>query len=171
MTSSGQRESWQMGPIEDARGRRVAQLDPVLLHAVRRHDVIPAEALAAIAGEVGVGMTRANRILLWSSITGVLCLAIALTILLVRHFNGTIGIGKLLRSLIPFIGVMMAPYGLWMGTRAARFRRITKIMLEHRRCPHCGYDLQGSPIDEQDGVTVCPECGCAWRLGAGDGPT
>jgi transcription initiation factor TFIIIB Brf1 subunit/transcription initiation factor TFIIB len=37
-------------------------------------------------------------------------------------------------------------------------------MLKHRRCPHCGYDIRGLPVDPQDGATVCPECGCAWEL-------
>jgi transcription initiation factor TFIIIB Brf1 subunit/transcription initiation factor TFIIB len=41
-------------------------------------------------------------------------------------------------------------------------------MLEHRRCPHCGYDLRMLPTDPDDGSTVCPECGCAWGL---DEPT
>jgi uncharacterized Zn finger protein (UPF0148 family) len=38
-------------------------------------------------------------------------------------------------------------------------------VLEHRHCPHCGYDIHGLPPDEADGTTLCPECGCAWRLG------
>ena len=37
-------------------------------------------------------------------------------------------------------------------------------MLQHRRCPHCGYDLRLLPDDCSDGATVCPECGCAWKL-------
>jgi hypothetical protein len=37
-------------------------------------------------------------------------------------------------------------------------------MLKHRRCPHCGYDLSNLPTDPEDGVTGCPECGCAWML-------
>jgi transcription initiation factor TFIIIB Brf1 subunit/transcription initiation factor TFIIB len=37
-------------------------------------------------------------------------------------------------------------------------------MLKHLRCPHCGYDLRGLAADPEDGATVCPECGCAWRL-------
>jgi hypothetical protein len=37
-------------------------------------------------------------------------------------------------------------------------------MIRFRRCPHCGYSLQGLPVDPADGATVCPECACAWRL-------
>ena len=48
--------------------------------------------------------------------------------------------------------------------RQARNQRIHLIMLKHRHCPHCGYDIRGLPTDSEDGATVCPECGCAWRL-------
>ena len=27
----------------------------------------------------------------------------------------------------------------------------------------CGHDLKGTPVAE-DGCTVCPECGAAWRM-------
>ena len=107
-------------------------------------------------------MTRANRLLLWSTVVCVVCLGIALAILLVRYLNGTISLGRLIRSLIPYGAIWLAPYGLWMGTRGVRFQRITRIMLESRRCPHCGYDLRGCPVDG-DNITVCSECGSAWQ--------
>jgi hypothetical protein len=47
--------------IRDARGRKVTQLDPVALHLLRRHDVIEAEALRAIANENGVRITVWER--------------------------------------------------------------------------------------------------------------
>ena len=50
------------------------------------------------------------------------------------------------------------------GARRARLRRVCDVMLEHLRCPHCGYDLRLLPLDLTDGATVCPECGFAWRL-------
>ena len=81
---------------------------------------------------------------------------IALAILIVRYVNGTIGLGRLLRSLVPYGAIWLAPYGLWMGTRGARFQRITRVMLQARRCPHCGYDLRGTLAA---GRTECPECG------------
>ena len=160
MTKNEPRESWQTGLIKDARGRSVRQLDPVIMHVMRRHDEIPPDPLAAIARDVGVGMTRANRVLFWSTVAGVVCLCIALAILLVRFNSGAIGVGKIARSLLPFCAIWLTPYGLLMGTRGVRFQRIRRIMLEHRRCPHCGYDLKGLPIDATDGATVCPECGC-----------
>ncbi len=42
--------------------------------------------------------------------------------------------------------------------------RVRWIMLKHHRCPQCGYDIRLLPADAADGATVCPECGCAWRL-------
>ena len=43
-------------------------------------------------------------------------------------------------------------------------RSKNNVMLQHLRCPHCGYDLRLLPTDPKDGASVCPECGCAWRL-------
>jgi hypothetical protein len=31
-------------------------------------------------------------------------------------------------------------------------------------CASYGYDLRLLPTDPVAGVTVCPECGCAWKL-------
>jgi hypothetical protein len=44
--------------------------------------------------------------------------------------------------------------------------------IEHRACPACGYDLNGSPdgiepdlvLDTRTGPRVCPECGTPWPL-------
>jgi len=156
--------SWEMGNIKDARDREVSQLDPVIMHMARKHDVIPRESLEVIARKIGFGMTKANQITLWATVLCVVSLGIALTILLVRYFNGAINLGKLIRSLLPFGCLWLAPLGFWMGTSSVRFQRITKIMLEHQHCPHCGYDLRGLPVDSDDGATICPECGCAWML-------
>ncbi len=49
-------------------------------------------------------------------------------------------------------------------------RRI--VLLHHAmfgaagRCLVCGYEIGGVP-SEADGCVVCPECGVAWRMGAG----
>lgn len=39
----------------------------------------------------------------------------------------------------------------------------TRVLLLHYRCPHCGYPLDPHSR-EQDGCTVCSECGSAWTL-------
>jgi hypothetical protein len=156
--------TWQAGSTKDARGRSVKQLDPVMMHLLHQHGVIPAEPLRAIAQRIGIGMTRVNRLAFWSGVLGFVCLAIAVVILLVRLNNGTIGTKRFFVSLLPYCGVCVAPFSAWMGMRGARFQRTRRVMLEHERCPHCGYDLRGLAAEAADGATVCPECGCAWNV-------
>ncbi len=36
-------------------------------------------------------------------------------------------------------------------------------------CGACGYALAGLRAEEESGLTVCPECGAAWRLPADRG--
>jgi hypothetical protein len=163
MTDARRREQ---GSIEDARGRVVSQLDPVMMHLMRRHDVIPADSLAIIARGVGIGLTRANRLLLWASALGCVCLVIAVTIVGVRLSNGTMGGRRAAQSLVPFGAIIVCFHGSWMATKRARTSRITEAMLGCRRCPHCGYDLSDLPAEDDD-ATVCPECGSAWRLDGG----
>ncbi|UCD76600.1 MAG: hypothetical protein JSV91_06680 [Phycisphaerales bacterium] len=164
MSEAPPKKAWKTGKIKDARGRSVTQLDPVMMHLAHQHQAIPAEALRRIAQNVGIGMTRANRLALWLGIFCFTCFIIAMVILLVKLDNGTIGPGKLVARLLPYCGIGVAPYTFWMGTRRVRFGRIKKVMLGHLRCPHCGYDIRGLPVDPDDGATVCPECGCGWKL-------
>ncbi len=42
--------------------------------------------------------------------------------------------------------------------------RFARAMLARFRCPRCVYHLDMCMPDPSDGVTVCPECGAAWRL-------
>jgi hypothetical protein len=149
----------------DARGRRVTVLDPLALQWLHRHDVIPRADLSAIVKDVGPGMRR------WQFrgyLASVVVFFGCLIFLIVRKF--VIGMGwsfdTLERFLWPFnlavflFSVVMA----WRGARRVRSKRVRTVMLRYRRCPHCGYDLRGSPSDPDDGATVCPECGCAWQL-------
>ena len=135
-----------------------------MMHLLHRHDVIPPDVLREIARQVGIGMTRVTRVVFWSGVAGVVCLGIALVILLTRLHGGTIGPGKFVQSLLPYCGVWVAPWAFWMGSRNVRRQRITRVMLARQRCPHCGYDIRLLPVDRADGATVCPECGCAWKL-------
>jgi hypothetical protein len=156
--------------IRDARGRRVAQLDPVMMHMLHRHDVIEADVLRAIAGDIGPGYRRASRIAGWTCfILG----AGGMTTMLVRAylFRGGIDTVGMILTVVNIICLALFMLGIWTGARKLRFGRVKRIMLSHRRCPHCGYDLKGLPVDENDRATICPECGCAWKLnGAGTGP-
>jgi hypothetical protein len=160
----------EAGRIIDARGRSVSQLDPVMMHLTHRPGIIPPDVLRKIAPEVGVGITRGTRVLLWGSIVGIVGLGIALTICIIRLANGSISTGDSFRSLIPYVGVFSGSFICWINLRYARHQKIGDVMLKHRRCPHCGYDIRGLPADTSDGATVCPECGCAWRLTHTDSP-
>ncbi|MDY7107066.1 MAG: hypothetical protein SYC29_00360 [Planctomycetota bacterium] len=150
--------------IKDARGRRVTQLDPVELRLLRRHDVIDAESLRAMAGEIGSGLTDQQKKLF--RIFGVAWAVIFLVFII--HTVDVCIHGRWLEifdlSRVALLNMVVWPILVWVRARQVRFRRIRKVMLAHRHCPHCGYDLRGLPPDEQDGATVCPECGCGWKV-------
>ena len=163
----GEKESpprQQAGCFKDARGRVVTLLDPYALNLLRRHDVIPAEPLSEIARGIGSGWARKHQI------TCLIAWMLPLTVISITW------IAKWCRG-IPFgtrernvATILVANFALgvciiWWWARRNRVKQVWKVMLKHLRCPHCGYDLRLLPTDPKDGVTVCPECGCAWRLG------
>jgi hypothetical protein len=148
----------------DARGRSVSMLDPYTLHVFRRHDVIPAGPLGAIASEVGSGLSpKARKLAIFFTIGWGLCVLVFLVSCVDMLVNGDPR-GFFSMSRVFLIQVWFWPLMVWIGTKRARFNRIRGAMLSHRRCPHCGYDLRLLPVDPTDGATVCPECGCAWKL-------
>ncbi len=166
MTSGKSEHAEPAGWTRDARGRRVTQLDPVLMHLTHRRDDIPANSLEQMASEVGIGLNRGTRLALWSALLSLLCLLIAIVICVVRYYAGTLSAGRFARSLIPYIAIVGSMTGCWASLRSARHQKIGKAMLAHQRCPHCADDLRGLPASESDGATICPECGCAWNLPA-----
>ncbi len=170
MTSGDAAQSKQLARrIKDARGRLVLQLDPVLMALLRRGGGIPLDVVRAMAEQIGFGLTRAVRWLFWLSMFCLSFFFIATTIDIV-HSIVTLGSARLSEffgRVAPFAATWAGPLLLWAVGRSARATRITDVMLDHRRCPHCGYDIRDLPVDPADGATVCPECGCAWRLDAG----
>lgn len=50
----------------------------------------------------------------------------------------------------------------WTG-RGRRFA--ARALAAHGTCPSCGYGIAGVRQD-RDGLTTCPECASAWRVGA-----
>jgi hypothetical protein len=148
--------------IKDARGRRVTQLDPLALHLLQRSEPIERQVLAAIVAEKGIRMTRVEKGAMILSLVLLAALIVTVTIKLL----GGAAWSQLLRRMVPTFYLFIWPFIVWGGTRASRFGKIAAAMLKHRRCPHCGYDIRGLPADETDGATVCPECGCAWKLHA-----
>ena len=154
----------QAGRIKDARGRSATQLDPVMMHLLHRHGVIPPGVLREMAREIGIGMTRASRIAFWLGLLGIACCLIGLAIGLARLSAGTIQFRRFVATMVPYCGIWVPLFAVWAGTRNARHSRLAGVMLKHLHCPHCGYDIRGLPTAAEDGATVCPECGCAWKL-------
>lgn len=151
--------------IRDARGRWVTQLDPVAMHLLGRHDIVPAEDLRGIAREVdSTELRKRPRAALWAPVSVVLYYA---GFFAYFHFFSTwkgwdpvLIAFAIFYLLFPFVQV----YCGFRKARQARWTRIGAVMLQHLRCPHCAYDIRGLLPDPEDGTTVCPECGCAWSL-------
>ncbi|MGD8454369.1 MAG: hypothetical protein PVJ57_21355 [Phycisphaerae bacterium] len=151
--------------VRDARGRRMTLLDPLTLHLLRRHDVVPAEPLSQIVQEIGPGMPRWQyRAYLASAVAFLACFIFLVAWKLMRRRP----MDLLERCLWPFnvAAFAFSAFMTWRHARATRGRHVRRVMLAHQRCPHCGYDLRGLPSDPTDGATICPECGCAWQLPA-----
>jgi len=124
------------------------------------------EVVRAMAEQIGFGLTKAVRALFWLS---AICLAffIVATAVDIGHCiiaRGGAGLGEFVGRVGAFATVWAVPLVLWAMGRSVRSGRITDVMLDHRRCPHCGYDMRDLPVDPADGATICPECGCAWKL-------
>jgi hypothetical protein len=151
--------------ITDGRGRRVAPLDPVALQLMHRHDVIDADALREIRREVGSGLEGKSRrtVRVLGVIWGLCVLVLAIRVIelaLQGNFRQILD-----PKMITFINLWFFATMIWATARRRRLGRVKRVMLAHARCPHCGYDIKGLPT-EQDGLTLCPECGCAWSLPA-----
>ncbi|MGD2107988.1 MAG: hypothetical protein PVI86_01225 [Phycisphaerae bacterium] len=168
MANAGSSNKDSAGRVKDAHGRVVSQLDPVVMHLTRRTGLIPDDVLHDIARDIGFGMTKGVRVALCAWIVCSVSLVIAVVILFFRLSNGAITTGRFALSLVPYCGVLTVFFAFWSGARNTRHQRIKTVMLRHQRCPHCGYDIRGLPTDPGDGATVCPECGCAWRLDGTD---
>jgi hypothetical protein len=150
------------GRVKDVRGRTVRQLDPIALHLLHEHDVIDARTLRAIANEDGVRIKGGER----AALAGSVCCALGVVGLFTHAFiTGDLRNGPSAR-LVGMLYICSMPWILWFGIRRKRLGNVAAAMLEHARCPHCGYDLNGLQPDPDDGATVCPECGCAWALAA-----
>lgn len=147
--------------IKDARGRSVTQLDPVAMYLLHRYDVIGADVLRAIVREEGVRVTWKERAGLAVGLVGAL-----LVIVLFTHAAVTGDLrGAPLAKSSSLVFMCSIPWVVWYSIKRMRFGRVAAAMLKYARCPRCGYDLRLLPVDPEDGATVCPECGCAWRLG------
>jgi hypothetical protein len=153
------------GRTRDDRGRVVKLLDPIPLHALGRDDVIDREALEAIVQQIQPGAPRRRGALYLGLGAGVIVL-VGLGAMLVAE--GRPAWDDLVSTLTnPAIIACVLGGGVapWIVARRERRGRLRAVLLNHRRCPHCGYGLTGVP-EGDDGLTTCPECACAWRIDA-----
>ncbi|MHC4610542.1 MAG: hypothetical protein ACYS7M_09375, partial [Planctomycetota bacterium] len=152
--------------IRDARGRLVTQLDPVNLHVLHRYELIEAEALHDIVEDLEPGTANRRRHLIL--VAPGLIAALVAGIAALYYFSDAAARRDLVDTLtnpaITVSSVFCCIVIPWITARQARMKHVRFVMLEHRRCPHCGYNLHGLPTAPEDNATVCPECGCAWRI-------
>ena len=141
----------------------MALLDPWELHLLRRHDVMPADVLRGIAEEVGFGMPRWQRLGYIACVTAFLACVVFLIFWKIVRRTGFEAVERVLWP-VNLTVFAIGAVQFWRSGRRARAKRVRAVMLEHLRCPHCGYDIRGLPTAPEDGATICPECGCAWRL-------
>ena len=141
------------------------QLDPVMMRLFHQHDVIPAETLCKLAEEIGVGWPKLVRLTFFVMLVALIVYFLTTGVYLLTDLvSGNAGLDAFRERLSLLIPALAGLLSIWFVSARVRFKRIRGILLKHSRCPHCGYDLRLLPSDPADGATVCPECGCAWRL-------
>lgn len=60
---------------------------------------------------------------------------------------------------------LLLPDMLWRLMPPSRCRLVADAVLKHGCCASCGYGLDAAS-EQDDGCSVCPECGAAWKLPA-----
>jgi hypothetical protein len=147
--------------IRDARNRRVKPLDPVAVQLLRRHDIIDADTLASIAGDSRLRIKAGERVAL---AFGLLAAFLVIGLFSTAVYTQDLA-GAPIAKTVSLFWMCSIPWIIWFTIKKRRIGQIKSVMLQHGRCPLCGYDLRMLPTDPDDGATICPECGCAWPLG------
>ncbi len=157
------------GRIKDARGRTIRQIDPILTHSLHLSSGLNPAAMESLLNDLERGLAKQLtwRTYLLRILLGLGVAATAFFILwLIGDANFHAALEKVLKS--EFAIYLPLVIGAFAGrlilARRRHGRRVLQLLLKHRLCPHCGYDLRDLPVDPDDGATICPECGCAWRL-------
>ena len=165
MAEKGTSRRRPAGRLEDARGRKVTQLDPVKLHLLNQRSIIPAETLRSMADQIMPGARRQRLFQVVSAACGFL-LIVGGNVVYFRYFSTWKGIDPVMVTIyvLQVIVILSGPLIAYRIAKGQYAARVARVMLEHRHCTHCGYDMRGLPTDTSDGTTVCPECGCAWML-------
>ncbi len=151
--------------IKDARGHTVLQIDPVKMHLLHQHSTIPADTLRSMSDALIPGIRKQQ----WTSTLCALFTVVFIvggTAIYYKYFSTWKGFDAvgLTINLIQLAIIVEGPIIVFRMAKSKYAARITEVILKHRHCPHCGYNLRGLPIDDRDGATVCPECGSAWHL-------
>ena len=84
-----------------------------------------------------------------------------LTVVIVVAFVAFLVAPPMVVLLLPLAFVTWLLWWFFTGRQEAAER-----MAAGGACPSCEYELTGL-VAEQDGATVCPECGAAWKLADG----
>lgn len=118
-----------------------------------------ARLLAAAQGNI-----RRGHLIAGAVFCGLFALIPAAIVPLGLGFRGPM---VLLTALPVSVGIGLA-YVVSVRKRMARWQRerILNAAAEAGLCAVCGYPLHGLPADD-DGCTVCPECGAAWNVASG----
>ncbi len=154
--------------LVDARGKSVSMIDPINQSMVRRSSEIDGASLDRMAEEITPGARR--RLCLVTLILGSAALVTLGLMALNSRTAGTLNWTELADNLADpayfSIGAYLMFVLPWtiLAEKRKRKHKTFAVLLKHRRCPHCGYSLQGLAVDPVDGATVCPECACAWKL-------
>ncbi|MCB9842433.1 MAG: hypothetical protein H6812_04170 [Phycisphaeraceae bacterium] len=80
--------------------------------------------------------------------------------------NPRLTLGSLPVTMLPILIALGFFVFDWRKVIARSRERHQAALLLVRRCASCGYSIKGLP-SQDDGCTVCPECGAAWKLPEG----
>lgn len=158
-------EKYQPGYVKDARGESVRVMDPVRLHLLQQASIIPAETLRSMTDKLLPGARRQRLVQIITMVASLLLVGGGYVVWF-NFYSSWKGFDPVNMT------IMLLQAGLILGGPVLAFRmararyrsQISAVMLAHKYCPHCGYDLRNLPVDAADETTTCPECGCAWRL-------
>jgi len=95
---------------------------------------------------------------------GVIALAIVMSIIVAMASSQrvtTVGIVMLLGAMGLYVLINQLHNWHWSGPGR---RYAARVYAAQGTCPSCGYNIAGLPRGE-DGLTTCPECASAWRVG------
>jgi len=135
------------------------------LHLLNQHTLIPDETLAAMVNELLPGAKRKRLIQVLALVLGFV-VVVGGNVIYFTFFSSWKGLDPVNTSIyfVQFAVLMSGPLIAFRMARSEYAHRVAKVMLRFLHCPHCGYDLRGSPKAAEDEATVCSECGAAWKV-------